>query len=217
MILFDKVHYTYPNGSVALQGIELEIDRGSLTFLTGHTGAGKTTLLRLLMGIVRPSKGVLRVGQQNLNTISAGDMALYRRNIGLVFQDHQLLYDRNVYENVSLPLEVLGYNYSIIRERVHAALDNVELTHKMHAMPQHLSVGEQQRVSIARAVIAKPALLIADEPTGNLDEALSLRIIQFFYKFYLAGTTVLIATHDMQLIESFPQGRLLELAEGNLV
>ena len=217
MILFDQVHYTYPNGSHALEEIDLELADGSFTFLTGHTGAGKTTLIRLMMAMMRPSSGHLKVGEQSLNRISASDVPLYRRNIGLVFQDHQLLYDRNVLDNVALPLEILGYDYDTIHNRAEAALRKVGLETKKGKMPQHLSVGEQQRLSIARAVVAKPAILIADEPTGNLDEALSRRVMEFFREFYLAGTTVIIATHDMRLVASYPDARVVQLQEGRLV
>lgn len=216
MIHFDNVSLTYPNGSQALKEINLHLSSGSMSFITGRTGAGKTTLIRLIMAMLRPSRGKLVVGDQSINRISLREVPPYRRQIGLIFQDHQLLYDRSVYENVAMPLHIAGFDKEQIKRRVLAALTKVHLEKKLAENPIHLSVGEQQRVCIARAIISRPKILLADEPTGNLDHELSVDIIRMFLDFNSVGTTVLVATHDLSLIDRFPSN-VIQLGEGRLL
>ncbi|MGB3620794.1 cell division ATP-binding protein FtsE [Ketobacter sp. MCCC 1A13808] len=216
MILFNKVSKRYENGRDALLNISFELGQGELTFLTGHSGAGKSTLLKLIMLIERPSAGQLVVG--NIDTAKVGRAAIpfYRRQIGMVFQNHQLLFDRSVYENVALPLVIAGYRPREAGRRVRAALDKVGLLDKEKQNPIALSGGEQQRVGIARAVVNKPRVLIADEPTGNLDPELSAEIMDLFDQFSQVGVSVLIATHDLGLIARYDH-RLLSLNDGKLI
>lgn len=216
MITFDRVSKRYAEGHEALSEISVEIRQDELVFLTGHSGAGKSTLLRLIMLIERPSRGQLIVDGQNLAKVSARGIPGHRRNIGVVFQNHQLLFDRSVYHNVALPLVIAGYDQREIGRRVRAALDKVGLLTKERALPITLSGGEQQRVGIARAVVARPRILLADEPTGNLDPALSAEIMQLFEAFNQVGVTVLIASHDLALISRL-RHRILTLRDGRLV
>jgi cell division transport system ATP-binding protein len=216
MICFDGVDKHYPGGHEALSDVSFEIGRGEMVFLTGHSGAGKSTLLKLMMLMERPSAGRIVIGGQELTTIHRRKIPYYRRHIGVVFQDHQLLFDRTVFDNVALPLEICGTPPLEIGRRVRAALDKVGLLKKERALPIHLSGGEQQRVGIARAVVNKPPLLLADEPTGNLDPKLSADIMRLFQQFSQVGVTVLVASHDFALI-SHMNKRLLTLADGRLV
>ncbi len=216
MITFDRVSKRYAEGHEALSEISVEIRQDELVFLTGHSGAGKSTLLRLIMLIECPSRGQLIVDGQNLAKIGARGIPGHRRNIGVVFQNHQLLFDRSVYHNVALPLVIAGYEQREIGRRVRAALDKVGLLAKERALPITLSGGEQQRVGIARAVVARPRILLADEPTGNLDPALSAEIMQLFEAFNQVGVTVLIASHDLALISRL-RHRILTLRDGRLV
>lgn len=216
MITFDRVSKRYAEGHEALSEISVEIRQDELVFLTGHSGAGKSTLLRLIMLIERPSRGQVIVDGQNLAKVSARGIPGHRRNIGVVFQNHQLLFDRSVYHNVALPLVIAGYDQREIGRRVRAALDKVGLLTKERALPITLSGGEQQRVGIARAVVARPRILLADEPTGNLDPALSAEIMQLFEAFNQVGVTVLIASHDLALISRL-RHRILTLRDGRLV
>ncbi len=209
MIRFDRVWKRYPNGREALCDLTLEIGRGEMAFLTGHSGAGKSTLLKLIALIERPSRGTLVVNGQNTSTVPRAKIAPFRRQIGVVFQDHKLLMDRPVYDNVGLPLVIAGVPEKEIGKRVRAALDQVGLLGRERNRPIELSTGEQQRVGIARAIIAKPALLIADEPTGNLDPDLSLEIMNIFKRFNEVGVTVLIASHDVSLIERYGVRRVI--------
>jgi cell division transport system ATP-binding protein len=201
MIRFDNVSKSYPNGHQALSNLNLEIPTGEMYFLTGHSGAGKSTLLKLIALIERPSRGQLFVNGRNLNSIDKRLVPLYRQHLGLVFQENRLLQERTVYDNVALPLVIKGMSKKDITRRTEAALDQVELLGKSQALPSTLSLGEQQRVGIARAIVSKPMLLIADEPTGNLDPELSWDILQLFKRFNEVGVTVLIATHDLNLID----------------
>src|SRR6187551_1071978 len=201
MIKFDDVSKRYPGGYEALSHIDFHLAPGELAFLTGHSGAGKSTLLKLIMHMELASSGQVIVNGQNLNKLKRRQVPFYRRNIGLVFQDHQLLFDRTVYDNVALPLQVAGYPHQEIGKRVRAALDKVDLLDKERNNPMTLSGGEQQRVGIARAVVNKPTLLLADEPTGNLDPELSNEIMTLFRQFNEVGTTVMIATHDIELLK----------------
>jgi cell division transport system ATP-binding protein len=209
MIRFDHVWKRYPSGREALCDLSLEVDRGEMAFLTGHSGAGKSTLLKLIALIERPSRGTLVVNGQNTGTLSRSKIPAFRRHVGVVFQDHKLLMDRPVYDNVGLPLVIAGVPEKEIGKRVRAALDQVGLLGRERSRPVELSTGEQQRVGIARAIIGKPSLLIADEPTGNLDPDLSLEVMNLFKRFNEVGVTVLIASHDLHLIEQFGVRRIV--------
>ena len=215
MILLRNVSKRYPNGHEALARVSLSLDRGAMAFLTGHSGAGKSTLLKLIALIERPSRGQILVNGQDLAVLSARQVPYFRRRIGIIFQDHHLLHDRSVFDNVALPLVIQGYRQPEIARRVRAALDKVGLLHKEQAEPVTLTTGEQQRVGIARAVVHKPAILLADEPTGNLDPHLSREIMQLFLRFNQVGTTVLIASHDLDLISSLGKPTV-HLHEGQL-
>ncbi len=216
MIRFDNVNKRYPNGHEGLSGVSFQIDSGEMCFLTGHSGAGKSTLLRLVALIERSTKGQIIVGRQNLARLKRRRIPYYRRAIGFIFQNHRLLLDRTVFDNVALPLVIAGHRHQEIGRRVRAALDKVGLLDKERLHPLTLSGGEQQRVGIARAVVNKPPLLLADEPTGNLDPELSEDIMRLFERFNQVGVTVLIASHDLELIRRMNQ-RILTLKEGRLV
>ena len=205
----------YPGGADALAGIDLTLPRGEMAFLTGHSGAGKSTLLRLIALLERPSRGQLLIDGQNIGRLPARRVPYHRRRIGLIFQDHRLLDDRSVFDNVALPLVVAGIGAAEIGRRVRAALDQVGLLNKERASPGTLSAGEQQRVGIARAVVGKPPLILADEPTGNLDPHLSREIMELFSRLNQVGTTVLIATHDLALIAEMHR-RVITLDKGRL-
>lgn len=216
MLQFTNIYKRYPGGQEALSDINLFMPDGSMAFLTGHSGAGKSTFLKLVTAIERSSRGQLIVNGVNVSRIPARRIPYLRRNIGVIFQDHQLLYDRTVFDNVALPLIIAGYRHREIGRRVRAALDKVDLLKKERAYPVTLSGGEQQRVGIARAVVNKPPLLLADEPTGNLDPELSREIMALFAAFNQVGVTVLIATHAISLIESLPYP-VITLKGGRLV
>ncbi len=216
MINFENVSKRYASGFEALSQVSFRLDDGEMAFLTGHSGAGKSTLLKLIMLIERASRGQVLVSGKNLNRIRRRQIPYYRRNIGLVFQDHQLLFDRNVYDNVALPLVIAGAQPRDIGRRVRAALDKVGLLGKENLNPLALSGGEQQRVGIARAVVNKPALLLADEPTGNLDPQLSVEIMNLFEQFSQVGVSVLIATHDLSLIARMKR-RIMTLKQGRMI
>ncbi len=217
MIQFQNVFKRYPEtGQDALSNISLELHSGELAFLTGHSGAGKSTLLKLIMLTERATRGQVIVNHKNLNQVAVRDIPYHRRNLGVVFQNHQLLADRTVFENVALPLQISGYSQTDIGKRVRAALDKVGLLHKEKMFPLMLSGGEQQRVGIARAVVNKPLILLADEPTGNLDPELSAEIMDLFQQFAQVGVCVLIATHDLSLIAQYSH-HLLTLKDGRLI
>jgi cell division transport system ATP-binding protein len=216
MIRFDQVFKRYPNGREALSGVSFSIDSGELAFLTGHSGAGKSSILKLIALIERPTRGQVIVNNQNIAGVRRGRIPHFRRQIGVVFQDHKLLHDRPVMDNVALPLIIAGVPKREVDKRVRAALDQVGLLGKEKSKPLELSTGEQQRVGIARAVVAKPALLIADEPTGNLDPDLARETMQLFKRFSDVGVTVVIATHDVHLIDQFGARRIV-LADGKVV
>ncbi|HBD12555.1 MAG TPA: cell division ATP-binding protein FtsE [Porticoccaceae bacterium] len=209
MIQFDNIGKRYAEGRDALSGVSFLLETGELAFLTGHSGAGKSTLLKLIMLMERPSRGQLLINGKNLNRLHRSQIPYYRRRVGVVFQDHHLLFDRSVFENTALPLRVSGYSERDIGRRVRAALDKVGLLDKEKLNPAELSGGEQQRVGIARAVVHKPRILLADEPTGNLDPQLSSEIMELFQAFSGVGVTVLIATHDINLVQQMAQRRLV--------
>ena len=215
MIKFERVSKTYPGGSRALADVSFQIDRGSMVFLTGHSGAGKSTLLRLVMMLERASRGQVIVNDRNLSNSPDKLAPLVRRSTGMIFQDHKLLKDKTVADNVGLPLMIAGLKYSDIRKRVRAALDKVGLLDKETAWPLTLSGGEQQRVGIARAIVSRPPLLLADEPTGNLDPVLSRELFSLFEQISEQGATVLIASHDLELIRQ-TRKRVLVLSNGRL-
>jgi cell division transport system ATP-binding protein len=215
MIHFDQVYKRYANGREALAGVSFDIEAGALTFLTGHSGAGKSSILKLIALIERPTRGQVVVNSQNTARVKSRGIPQFRRQIGVVFQDHKLLHDRPVADNVALPLVIAGIPRREIEKRVRAALDQVGLLGKEKSTPLELSTGEQQRVGIARAVVAKPALLIADEPTGNLDPDLALEVMKLFKRFSEVGVTVVVATHDVHLIEQVG-GRRISLREGRI-
>ena len=215
MIHFSNVSMRYANGTEALRDLNLRVQPGEFVFLTGHSGAGKSTLLRLVALLERPTKGEVTIGGHNLERISRAQVPIYRRNIGMVFQDHRLLADRTVFDNVALPLVVEVYGHQETARRVRAALDKVGLLKKEKSLPLALSGGEQQRVGIARAVVARPVILLADEPTGNLDPLLSREIVQLFGQFNQVGVTVMIASHDVALVRASKR-RAVILREGEL-
>jgi len=215
MIRFDDVSKRYPGGKEALTRVNLELAEGEMAFLTGHSGAGKSTLMKLIILMERPSQGQVFVQGENLNRYSRGQIPGLRRKVGVVFQNHQLLFDRTVYDNVALPLVIAGYQPRDIGRRVRAALSKVGLTGKETQYPITLSGGEQQRVGIARAVVNRPPLLLADEPTGNLDPDLSREIMELFEQFNQVGVTVLIATHDLELVHRM-QKKQIKLNQGRL-
>jgi cell division transport system ATP-binding protein len=216
MVHFDHVSKRYPSGKEALSGVSFELDQGEMAFLTGHSGAGKSTLLKLMMRMEVPTRGEVIVDGSNLSRLREGLVPYHRRKIGVVFQNHQLLFDRSVFENVALPLLIAGTSLKETGRRVRAALDKVGLLGKEKLNPIQLSGGEQQRIGIARAVVNKPALLIADEPTGNLDPELSAEIMNLFCQFQQVGVTVLVATHDIALVERMQKRRLI-LQDGQMV
>lgn len=216
MIRFEQVSKRYEGGHEALKDVSFHLKQGDMRFLTGHSGAGKSTLLKLMMMMELPSQGSVIVDGQNLKQMGRNHIPKLRRKIGVVFQNHQLLFDRNVFDNVALPLVISGYPSSEIARRVRAALDKVGLLKKEKQMPITLSGGEQQRVGIARAVVNKPMILLADEPTGNLDPELSAEIMHLFEQFNAVGVTVLIASHDLALIDRMNYPSMV-LSGGQLV
>ena len=213
MIELQNVTKRYMGNREALTHLNLTIEQGEMAFLTGASGAGKSTMLKLIAAIERPTRGQIFINLKNITKIPKRKIPALRRHMGIVFQDHHLLYDRNVFDNVSLPLQIAGYSQVDINRRVRAALDKVALLDKETAMPITLSGGEQQRVGIARAVVNKPAILLADEPTGNLDPKLSSEIMQLFADFNQVGVTVLIASHDLDLISRMRK-RIVRLQNG---
>lgn len=216
MIRFNNVSKTYPGGFLALKQVSFAIAPGEMAFLTGHSGAGKSTLLKLMSMMEKPSVGSIEINGTELSSIKYNQIPYVRRGIGMIFQNHNLLMDRTVFDNVALPLIIEGYSHKETRKRVEAALDKVHLSSKQKCFPYMLSGGEQQRVGIARAIVNKPPILLADEPTGNLDPKLSLDIIRLFEDFNDMGVSVLIATHDLGLIARMKY-RTLTLKQGHMI
>jgi len=216
MIKLSQVSKQYPNGHEALSEVSFDIAAGEMAFVLGHSGAGKSTLFKLITRIEKPSSGQIIVNNQNLSKMKARHIPYLRREIGVIFQDHKLLLDRTVFDNVALPLIVIGMPSDEIRKRVRAALGKVGLSGREQALPLTLSGGEQQRVGIARAVINRPSILLADEPTGNLDESLSDEITDIFADFNQVGVTVLIATHDLRQVERHAS-RTIRLEHGTII
>jgi cell division transport system ATP-binding protein len=215
MIEFRRVAKRYPSGQDALVEATFSIARGEFVYLTGHSGAGKSTVFRLAAAIERPSAGRVEVGGQDVGALPARAIPFLRRRIGLVLQDQRLLYDRSVFDNVMLPLEVVGLDRRDARRRVLAALDKVALRERERALPVSLSGGEQQRLCIARAIVNRPSLLLADEPTAYLDAAYAREILTLFQAFNAVGSTVVLATHDQSLVHAFP-GRRIHLERGRV-
>ena len=215
MIHFEQVSKRYPGGYEALNNVNFSLGKGEMAFLTGHSGAGKSTLLKLIALLEWPTSGQLTVNGLRLHQLKRKDVAAHRSQLGITFQAPHLLNERTVFENVALPLQIQGISHVLIAKRVHAALDMVGLLHKQKMLPSHLSSGEQQGIGIARAVVHKPAVLLADEPTGNLDPGLATEIMSLFEQFNQVGVTVLIATHDLPLIARMKH-RIVMLKGGRL-
>jgi len=215
VIRFDNVAKRYPSGHEGLSRVDLHLEAGEMAFLTGHSGAGKSTLLKLVGLLERSTRGQVWVNGRNLNKLKARDIPYHRREVGMIFQDHRLLHDRTVFDNIALPLVVAGMGHAEINRRVRAALDKVGLLKKEKVFPITLSGGEQQRVGIARALVSKPPVLLADEPTGNLDPDLSREIMELFLQFNQVGVTLLIATHDVDLVNRLGK-RIINLRNGRV-
>lgn len=216
MIEFNNVSKTYPGGFLALNQVSFKVGSGEMAFLTGHSGAGKSTLLKLISLMEKPSSGSININGTELANIKYQDVPYVRRGIGMIFQNHNLLMDRTVFDNVALPLVIEGFSAKEIKKRVETALEKVHLLEKIRCFPYMLSGGEQQRVGIARAIVNKPPIILADEPTGNLDPKLSLEIIKLFEDFNAVGVSVLIATHDLGLIARMKY-RTLTLKQGTMI
>ncbi|MBO9469752.1 cell division ATP-binding protein FtsE [Endozoicomonas sp. G2_2] len=215
MVAFKNVIKRYPGGKIALDGVSLHLRRGEMAFLTGHSGAGKSTLMKLIGLIERPTRGQVVINGTNLGAVKRSQIPRYRQRLGLIFQNYNLLFDRTVFDNVALPLVIRGLGHADIARRVRAALDTVGLLSHERKFPVTLSGGEQQRVGIARAVVDRPYLILADEPTGNLDPALSADIMRLFTRLNEAGTSIMIATHAIDLVERLGYRRI-RLDHGHL-
>ena len=216
MISFKQVRKRYPSGYDALTNVSFEIAAGEMALLTGHSGAGKSTLSKLVAGIERPNSGSVLVNNQNVSALKPAALPFLRRNLGIVFQDHKLLFDRNVFDNVLLPLQICGFDHRESAKRVRAALDKVGLLKREKSNPIALSGGEQQRLCIARAIVNRPTILLADEPTGNLDAEYAQDIMEIFKSFHQVGATLLISTHDAGVLRNHDKVRVLNLKQGVL-
>ena len=213
MIRFEQVSKTYPGGFHALQNVSFKISKGEMIFVAGHSGAGKSTVLKLIAGITKPTSGKVWMNNQDLGTLNDSRLGYLRQHIGLVFQDHKILFDRNVLQNVLLPLRIIGYDRATAEKRARIAIEKVGLSGREKDDPNGLSGGEQQRLCIARAVVHQPSLLIADEPSANLDRAYALDIMELFKTFHEAGTTVIVSAHDETLMQDYGH-RILRLQQG---
>jgi len=216
MISFSQVNKRYPGGYQALKNVSFDIAEGEMVFLTGHSGAGKSTLLKLIAAIERPNSGGVLVNQQNVGVLKSRALPYLRRNLGIIFQDHKILFDRSVYDNVMLPLQICGFDFRESQKRARAALDKVGLLKREKSNPIELSGGEQQRLCIARAIVNRPAILLADEPTGNLDIEYAQEIMSIFDSFHQVGVTLLISTHDESVLLNSNK-RILTLRHGELL
>lgn len=214
MIRFEQVSKVYPGGFRALDNVSFTIDKGEMIFVAGHSGAGKSTILKLIAGIQKPTSGKVKINKQDLGTLSHNKLGFLRQHLGIVFQDHKILFDRTVLDNVLLPLQIIGYKPKDALKRAKQAIEKVGLSGREQADPVTLSGGEQQRLCIARAVVHQPGLLIADEPSANLDRAYALDIMELFSSFHKTGTTVIVAAHDETLMADYGH-RILRLREGN--
>ncbi len=215
MISFNQVSKRYPGGIDVLKNLSFELAKGEMAYLAGHSGAGKSTLLKLIAAIERPNSGSVLVNNQNLSTLKSAALPYLRRNLGIIFQDHKLLFDRNVFDNVELPLMICGFDHKESAKRVRAALDKVGLLNREKANPIALSGGEQQRLCIARAIVNRPSILLADEPTGNLDAEYAVEIMNIFKSFHQVGVTLLISTHDAGILRDGGV-RVIELRQGQI-
>lgn len=215
MIRFEQVSKTYPGGFTALKNLSFSISKGEMIFIAGPSGAGKSTILKLISGITKPTQGKVWLNKHDLGQLNDNQLGFLRQHIGIVFQDHKLLFDRNVLQNVMLPLRIIGYEYKQAERRARIAIEKVGLAGREQADPITLSGGEQQRLCIARAVVHQPSLLIADEPSANLDRAYALDIMELFKTFHEAGTTVMVAAHDESLMADYGH-RIIRLQEGRL-
>jgi cell division transport system ATP-binding protein len=215
MIRFNQVNKRYPGGYQALKNVSFEIAKGEMVFITGHSGAGKSTLLKLIAAIERPNLGSVIVSNQNVGVLKERAIPYLRRNLGIIFQDHKLLFDRNVFDNVMLPLQICGFDYRESHKRVRASLDKVGLLKREKSNPVTLSGGEQQRLCIARAIVNRPTILLADEPTGNLDAEYAHEIMAIFKSFHQVGVTLLVSTHDESVLQD-SDVRVLTLRHGEL-
>lgn len=213
MIRFEQVSKIYPGGYEAVKNLSFTIEKGEMIFVAGHSGAGKSTVLKLISGITKPTKGQVWINNQSLGSLNDNQLGYLRQHIGIVFQDHKILFDRNVLQNVLLPLRIIGYDPKQAEKRARLAIEKVGLSGKENADPITLSGGEQQRLCIARAVVHQPGLLIADEPSANLDRAYALDIMELFKTFHEVGTTVIVAAHDETLMADYGH-RILRLQEG---
>ena len=213
MINFESVSKVYPGGFQALKNVSFTIEKGEMIFVAGHSGAGKSTILKLIAGITKPTKGRVMINNNDLSVLSDNELGYLRQHIGIVFQDHKILFDRNVLQNVLLPLRIIGYDSTTAEKRARLAIEKVGLGGRENADPISLSGGEQQRLCIARAVVHQPSLLIADEPSANLDRAYALDIMELFKTFHEVGTTVIVSAHDETLMQDYGH-RILRLQEG---
>lgn len=213
MIRFESVSKIYPGGFQALKNVSFAIEKGEMIFVAGHSGAGKSTILKLIAGITKPTRGKVFINQNDLGILSDNELGYLRQHVGIVFQDHKILFDRNVLQNVLLPLRIIGYDTKNAERRARMAIEKVGLGGRENADPVSLSGGEQQRLCIARAVVHQPSLLIADEPSANLDRAYALDIMELFKSFHEVGTTVIVAAHDETLMQNYGH-RILRLQEG---
>ena len=215
MISFNQVHKRFPGGYEALKNVSFDVAAGEMVFVTGHSGAGKSTLLNLIAAIEHPNSGSVIVNGQNVSTLKGRALPYLRRNLGLIFQDHKILFDRNVFDNVMLPLQICGFDHRESVKRTRAALDKVSLLQREKSNPIALSGGEQQRLCIARAIVNRPSILLADEPTGNLDTDYANDIMDIFKSFHQVGVTLLIASHDESIPRQFGM-RIIRLKQGAL-